>query len=191
MIGVKLYKNACFGARYVCQASRQAGARDRNNPLTTKHTPTPSRPAAAISIRAAQAGDLPAVIDLDREVTGLAKAGYWHDIHARSGAAGGGHQVFLVAEIAGRLEGFVVGEIRAWEFGSPPCGWVFAIQVRPGRRLAGVATQLFAAIGARFRGAGVDRLRTMVARDNTVMLSFFRSQGMVAGPFVELETALA
>ena len=30
----------------------------------------------------------------------------------------------------------------------------------------------------------------MAARDNTVILSFFRSQGMMAGPFVELEMAL-
>jgi GNAT superfamily N-acetyltransferase len=155
-----------------------------------KRPPATSRSAAAISIRAAEESDLPAIIDLDREVTGLAKAEYWHDIYARSGAPGGGQQIFLVAEVAGRLEGFVVGEIRAWEFGSPPCGWVFAIQVRPKRRLAGVATHLFEAIGACFRRAGVDRLRTMVARDNTVILSFFRSQGMMAGPFVELETTL-
>ena len=96
-----------------------------------------------------------------------------------------------MAEIAGRVEGFVIGEVRAWEFGSPPCGWVFAIQVRPGLPPGRRRHAVVRGDRDRFRGAGVDRLRTMVARDNTVMLSFFRSQGMVAGPFVELEMALA
>ena len=95
-----------------------------------------------------------------------------------------------MATLDGVLEGFVIGEVRAWEFGSPPCGWIFAIQVRPRCRLTGVGTRLFAAVCDRFRAAGVDRLRTMLARDDTLILSFFRSQGMMAGPFVELEMAL-
>jgi GNAT superfamily N-acetyltransferase len=133
---------------------------------------------------------LPAIIALDRAVTGLAKPEYWHDMQARAGAPGGERPVFLVAHLGRRLEGFVVGEIRAWEFGSPPCGWVFAIQVRATCRVAGVGTHLFAAIGDCFRRAGVNRIRTMAARDNTLILSFFRSQGMMAGPFVELEMSL-
>jgi hypothetical protein len=31
----------------------------------------------------------------------------------------------------------------------------------------------------------------MLARDNTVILSFFRSQGMMAGPLVSLEMDIA
>jgi hypothetical protein len=30
----------------------------------------------------------------------------------------------------------------------------------------------------------------MTARDNHLVLSFFRSQGMMAGPFIELEATL-
>ena len=32
------------------------------------------------------------------------------------------------------------------------------------------------------------KLRTLLARDNTLILSFFRSQGMMAGPLIPLET---
>jgi GNAT superfamily N-acetyltransferase len=140
-----------------------------------------------LHIRPADPDDLPAIIALDREVTGLEKPEYWREVYGRYGD---GRRCFLVAASGGRVEGFVIGEVRAWEFGSPPCGWIFAIQVRPGCRLAGVGTKLFEAVRDRFRTAGVDRLRTMLARDNTVILSFFRSQGMMAGPFVELEMAL-
>ena len=141
-------------------------------------------------IRPATKSDLPAVITLDQEVTGLAKPGYWQDLFGRAGGLRAEQCLFLVAEYEGGVEGFIVGEVRAWEFGSPPCGWIFAIQVRPKGRLKGVGTQLYAAICDGFRGAGVDKVRTMLARDNTVILSFFRSQGMMAGPFIELETTL-
>ncbi len=146
--------------------------------------------STGLRIRPAQLDDVPAVIALDEEVTGLAKPGYWGDMFERFGDRRRGQRFFLVAEREGRVEGFVIGETRAWEFGSPPCGWIFAIQVRPKGRLKGVGTQLFNAICDRFRKTGVVSVRTMLARDNTTILSFFRSQGMMAGPFIELETTL-
>ena len=153
------------------------------------------RPAAeAVTIRPATAADLPGVIALDQETTGLAKPEYWQESFRRhggrpgGGSGGGGH--FLVARTEDRVEGFIVGEVRAWEFGSSPCGWVFAVQVRPGRRLRGLGSRLFAAVCAAFRDDGVDRVRTMLARDNTVIHAFFRSQGMTAGPFIQLEARL-
>lgn len=145
---------------------------------------------AGLHMRPAHAEDVPAVIALDEEVTGLAKPGYWRDMFERFGERRRDQRFFLVAERQGRIEGFVIGETRAWEFGSPPCGWIFAIQVRPKSRLKGLGTQLFNAICDRFRKTGVVNVRTMLARDNTTILSFFRSQGMMAGPFIELETTL-
>jgi len=153
-------------------------------------TATATETGAALRIRPAVAADVPSVIALDEEVTGLAKPDYWQDMFERYGVRRRDERFFLVAERHGRIEGFVIGETRAWEFGSPPCGWIFAIQVRPKGRLKGVGTRLFEAICERFRRAGVVNVRTMLARDNTTILSFFRSQGMRAGPFIELETTL-
>ncbi len=153
-------------------------------------TVTAAEAGATLRIRAAVAADVPSVIALDEEVTGLAKPDYWQDLFERYGARRRDERFFLVAERQSRIEGFVIGETRAWEFGSPPCGWIFAIQVRPKSRLKGVGTQLFDAICDRFRKIGVVSVRTMLARDNTTILSFFRSQGMMAGPFIELETTL-
>ena len=109
---------------------------------------------------------------------------------ARYGARRGEPGYFLVAENAGLIAGFIIGEVRAWEFGSPPSGWIFAVQVRSRLRVQGLGARLFNAVCDCFRAAGIDRVRTMVARDNTVIHSFFRSQGMTAGPFVELEMRL-
>jgi len=146
--------------------------------------------ATEVRVRPVGAADVAQVIALDAKVTGVAKADYWYEVFHRYGSRGAKQRFFLVAESAGAILGFVVGEVRDWEFGSPPCGWVFGINVRPDARLAGVGTKLLEAICAGFRRAGVTKVRTMLARDNNLVLSFFRSQGMMAAPFIPLEMDL-
>ena len=151
----------------------------------------PGAAAGAVAIRPVRAGDLDAIVAIDARVTGIPKRDYWRTVYARYGAGRNAERQFLVAAAGEEVVGFVIGEVRDWEFGSPPCGWVFAIDVRPDARQAGVGTRLLAAICAGFRRAGVDKVRTMLARDNHLILSFFRSQGMMAGPFIPLEMDLA
>jgi GNAT superfamily N-acetyltransferase len=149
----------------------------------------PAQEPLEARVRGVLAGDLEQVIEIDAVVTGLRKAGYWADILRRYGG-GRRQRHFLVAEADERIEGFIIGEVRDWEFGSAPCGWVFAISVRPDARLGGVGTRLLEAICDSFRRAGVSKLRTILARDNQLILSFFRSQGMMAAPFIALEKDL-
>ncbi len=150
----------------------------------------PHSDAPVLLIRRVRRTDLDPVIAIDTSATGIAKHAYWDLIYRRYGARGQGKRHFLVAELDRRVIGFVIGEVRDWEFGSPPCGWIFAIDVQPGARLGGVGTRLVEEISALFRSAGVTKLRTMLVRDNTLILSFFRSQGMMAGALVSLEMDL-
>ena len=164
---------------------RLAGGRPRS-PASSRET---------IAVRPVRRGDLAQIIAIDATVTGLEKRDYWVSIYRRYGDSGSDsgqvERQFLVADDGVRVVGFVIGEVRDWEFGSPPCGWVFAIDVKPESRQAGVGTRLLDAICASFRRAGVRKVRTMLGRDNTLILSFFRSQGMMAGPFIPLEMDLA
>ena len=41
-----------------------------------------------------------------------------------------------------------------------------------------------------FRTTDVKIIRTMLHIDDDVLMSFFRSQGMTAGPFIELEASI-
>jgi ribosomal protein S18 acetylase RimI-like enzyme len=150
----------------------------------------PRRAGADLQIRPAEAADLDQVIAIDTEVTGKKKTDYWYELFHRYGAGRSRQRLFLVAEAGGEIQGFIIGEVRDWEFGSPPCGWVFGISVRPDARLGGIATRLLEAICAGFRHAGVDKVRTLIARDNSLVLSFFRSQAMMAAPFIPLEKDL-
>lgn len=140
-----------------------------------------------VLVRNVLPGDLAAIIAIDAEITGMPKPEYWQEILARYGSGRRQQRFFLVAAGDGRIEGYVIGEVRDWEFGSPRCGWVFTISVRPSARLAGIGTRLLEAMCSGFRRLGVDKVRTLLSRDNQLMLSFFRSQGMMAAPFIPLE----
>ena len=138
------------------------------------------------TIRPAQPSDLKAVSALDARLTGSAKPDYWRSMLNVP------ERHFLVAESEkGVLAGFIAGEVRAWEFGQPAAGWVFAIQIDPKLRLKGVGTLLFEALVGRFKAAGVTRVRTLVDRKDHLILSFFRAQGMVAGPSLQLDMDLS
>lgn len=154
------------------------------------------------SVRLAKATDIPQVIAIDTENTGLSKAEYWEDLLERYNSRSTDldddtqpksvkrYRFFLVACDGDTVLGFIIGEVRAWEFGSPPCGWIFAVGVRGNTRQGGVGHILLEALNERFRKAGVTKVRTMLARDDTLIMSFFRSQGMMAGPFIQFEKDL-
>ena len=147
-----------------------------------------------VAIRSANADDLQKVIQLDARVTLIDKVNYWQDTFRQFIGRNG--RYVLVAENKTETEtedifvGFIVGEIRAWEFGSQPCGWVLTILVRPEFQGRGIGEKLFEAICDNMRNVGVSTVRTMIAREDNLNMSFFRSQGMMAGPFLELEMSL-
>ena len=150
---------------------------------------------AAIQVRRVQAADIPKIIALDAQVTKLAKADYWNDVFSRYGKRRPHERFFLVAElpterIRPRVVGFIIGEIRAWEFGSTPCGWIFALSVEPEMRLQNIGTALLEAIAGKFKKEGISKMRTMVASDARLPLLFFRGEGMMAGPYIQLEKDL-
>lgn len=145
-----------------------------------------------IVIRAVMQDDVAAIIALDAEITGADKSDYWNNIYDRFTHDGQRMQhYFLAATTAdNKLVGFVVGEIRAWEFGSPPCGWVLALSVSPERRQRGIGTLLLDALSAELKLDGITTIRTMVRGNDKVNLSFFRGEGLAAGPYIELEKRL-
>jgi len=142
------------------------------------------------SIRNAIPSDLDAVIALDQVTTKEAKPNYWQGIFSHYVTGGRKDRLFLVAETSDTVIGFIVGEVRAWEFGSPPCGWVFALTVSPNAREMSIGKRMFDEISARLKHAGVSTVRTMVDLDNKLTLSFFRSMGLRTGRYIELEKQL-
>lgn len=140
-----------------------------------------------ISIRNAMASDLESVIALDESELVEEKRAYWCGIFDHYAGCDKSGRHFLVTEINGNVVAFIVGEVRAWEFGSPPCGWVFALAVSPQARDRGIGRRMFEEICNCLKRAGVTTVRTMVERSDLLTLSFFHSQGLRNGRYVELE----
>lgn len=140
-----------------------------------------------IVIRNAIPGDLEAIIALDHVTTKESKPDYWREKFSHYTSGGRQDRIFIVAENGAGVIGFIAGEIRAWEFGSHPCGWVFALSVSPTVRESGIGKRMFDELSNRLKQLGVATIRTMTDRDDKSTLSFFRSMGLRTGKFLELE----
>lgn len=147
--------------------------------------------AAKVHIRRLDPLDLTRVVELDARQRGVAVPGYWRRVratyldHDRDRL-----RIALGAETGGELVGFLFGEERAFEFGSEPCGWIFAVAVDPDLQRRGIASRLLAEACRRFRKAGLTTVRTMIRRRDVPVLSFFRAHGFAAGEFTQLEVEL-
>jgi len=144
-----------------------------------------------VRVRELRTRDLETVIRIDARHTGEAKPGYWSAVFDEFlGARDARFRIGLAADGPAGMIGYLLGEVRAFEFGSEPCGWVFGVGVDDAHARGRVASRLLAECCRRFRDEGVGRVRTMVLRNNVPVLSFFRANGFVAGSFVELELEL-
>jgi GNAT superfamily N-acetyltransferase len=154
-----------------------------------------------LEVRPLRRADLDAIVEIDAIHSGAAKPVFWAATVERalrssagpSGAAGAGAvsgTVAFAAVMDGEVAGYVFAEARAWEFGSPLCGWITAIGVRPERSRQGVALALGGEVCHWLRSRGITSLRTMVRRDAVDVLSFFRAVGFRAGPYLEMELYL-
>jgi hypothetical protein len=146
--------------------------------------------ARDVHIRPAGADDVAWIVKIDEAATGQAKPRYWRDLYDSFSQNRAGCRAFLVAEINGKVVGFISGEVRDFEFGAESCGWVFALTVDPAIRVNNIGTQLFDEICRIFAEAGVRKVRTMIEHDNQLVIAFFRGQGLMVGRFIGMERDL-
>jgi ribosomal protein S18 acetylase RimI-like enzyme len=140
-----------------------------------------------VSVRRLREADLRRVVEIDALHTGVKKLQYWKRRLADFLSPSDGFRLALAADRAGELAGYLLGEVRAFEFGSEPCGWILVIAVDPGVLRSGVGQALLDEACRRFGEGGVTRIRTMVRRNDVPVLAFFRSNGFAGGAYAQLE----
>ena len=143
--------------------------------------------AARLTIRDARPDELPNVIELDAKVTGVKRPDFWLDLSRQAGSK---TLAIVVATMGGEIIGYALGDLRAWPVRAPACGWIYAIGVAPEYRQQKIASALMQAMIDHFAKNGAASIRTMIEVDDHLLMSFLRSFGMTAGPFVELELKL-
>jgi ribosomal protein S18 acetylase RimI-like enzyme len=147
--------------------------------------PQVSAARADVVVGDAAAADLSEIVGLDAKISGYAREDFWSDLFRRKATSK--TLYVLVARSSDKIIGYALGEIRSWPVRDPMCGWLYAIGVEKEHRQQKAATALMTELISRFKKNGVGAIRTMIDIDDHLLMSFLRSFGMTAGPFVELE----
>ena len=144
----------------------------------------------AILVRALEPADLEAVVTIDERLTGQRRTAYWRtrfDVAALRPP-----WMSSVAELDGRVVGFLLGWVGESEFGIPEAtGWVDLVGVDPAYRSRGVARALlqrFVQSGRELRA--LERIATLIDLNQADVREFFHRQGFQPGRMVQLERAV-
>lgn len=97
----------------------------------------------------------------------------------------------LVAEADRRVVGFLVGDIRAWDFGEDQeIGWIRIVGIDPSYQGHGVGKSLGEALLRYFETRGITTVRTTVEWDAGDLIAYFRTLGFERSGFIGLEKHL-
>jgi len=130
--------------------------------------------------------DLYPIVEIDIKVLGKPRPEYWEMklelVEKRSPISS------LVAELDGKVVGFIIGGASRWEYGVPEnIGWIDTIGVDPDFQRKGIAKILFAEMAKNLKKGGVDTIYTFVKRRDWKLLKFFNSLGFQEGDMINLE----
>lgn len=154
-----------------------------------RHRARRARQMPDISIRNMTVRDIDEVLRIDEKITGKPHAAYYESKAASYISRG--PEYCLVAEQRGRVVGFVLGDVRGWEFAAELSGWLEIIGVDPEYHNQGVSRALMNELSARFRRAGVTVVNTMVNWNDGDLIDYFSANGFARGEYVNLVKNLA
>jgi ribosomal protein S18 acetylase RimI-like enzyme len=144
---------------------------------------------ADVVIRPVTELDIESICRIDEQITGTYRPEAWEDrvmYYIRRDPDSS-----QVAEVAGRVVGFMLGEVRGGEFGlEEPTGWVEFFGVDPQAREKGVGRSLIEALLSRFKAKGAHVARTMVRTQDAEIDAFVRRNGFAPAPITALEKKL-
>jgi ribosomal protein S18 acetylase RimI-like enzyme len=129
-----------------------------------------------VSIRPLDELDISAIVRIDEKILGSYRPEVWErriGYYLRRDP-----ETSVVAELDGRVVGFMLGEVRSGEFGlEEPTGWVEVLGVDPEHRGRSVGRRMADAILEHFREKGARSVRTLVDGENEELCGFFSSLG--------------
>jgi ribosomal protein S18 acetylase RimI-like enzyme len=130
--------------------------------------------------------DIESIVRIDERITGRYRPEVWEQrvgYYIRRDP-----ESSQVAEIDGRVVGFMMGEVRGGEFGlEEPTGWLEFFGVDPDARGRALGRRLCEALLGHFREQGAQVARTMVAARDEDISGFLRAMGFTPAPVIPLE----
>lgn len=129
-----------------------------------------------IRIRPLDEMDISAIVGIDEQIGGTYRPEVWErriGYYLRRDP-----ETSVVAEVDGRVVGFMLGEVRSGEFGlEEPTGWIEVLGVDPEHRGRALGRQMAEALLQHFRERGAHSVRTLVDEESEELRSFFSSVG--------------
>jgi len=134
--------------------------------------------------------DIDAIVRIDERISGIYRPEIWEQrvgfyLRRDPGAS-------QVAEVDGQVVGFMLGDVRAGEFGiEEPSGWIERFGIDPAHRGRDLGRRLFEAILAHFRAAGAGKVRTLADREDKGVAGFLDALGFQPSRLQALEMDVA
>jgi ribosomal protein S18 acetylase RimI-like enzyme len=133
--------------------------------------------------------DISAIVRIDERISGTYRPDIWERrvgfyLRRDPGAS-------QVAEADGKVVGFMLGDLRAGEFGlEEPSGWIERFGIDPDHRGHDLGRRMFTAMVDHFRAGGARTVRTLVDRGDAGLTGFLRALGLTPSPLEALEMRL-
>jgi predicted N-acetyltransferase YhbS len=139
-----------------------------------------------VKIRTLKREDLDAIVEIDERVLGENRRNYWErKLELMNNKSS---QISLVAEMEGKVVGFILGDVSGWEFGVPETiGWIDTIGIDPASQKKGLATALARELIQNLKALGVKTIYTLVSWNDWDLLQFFHAMGFSRGDMINLE----
>jgi len=152
-----------------------------------------------VKIRVLDESDLDAVVEIDKRVLGKERRVFWKRKIAYAGIY---PRPALVAEVEGKILGFILGYVSGWEFGVPDTvGWIDTLGVDPAFQHRGIGRALFNALIEIFKNSGrqgtldteerevegVNVVYTLTSWSDWDLLQFYHAMGFKKGEMLNLE----
>jgi len=138
-----------------------------------------------VKLRVLTMKDLDSVTDIDYGLLGTKRRGYWE---ARLESLETSGVPSLVAEVGGKVIGFILGRASGGEYGIPEnVAWIDTLGVIKEYQKRGVARILFKEMFNMFKKVGVDTIYVFVNWKDWDLLQFFDKMGFKRGDMINLE----
>jgi len=139
----------------------------------------------SVKIRSLDYKDIDEIVEIERLILGKNRRKYWlmkiDLLEERS------PMTSLVAEVEGKVVGFIIAEVAGWEYGVPDTvALIETIGVHPDYQKKGIATFLFRRLVDNLRKIGINTVYTFVEWRSWDLLRFFAKMGFEKGEMVHL-----
>jgi ribosomal protein S18 acetylase RimI-like enzyme len=144
---------------------------------------------ASLNIRGINESDVDAIVEIEGMNLGVRRRSYWERELQKNKE--GRFLGSRIAELNGKVVGFILGDIGSREFGMPEnMGWIHTVGVHPDYQHQGIAMALFEDYKRRFMELDVDIIYSIVSLSDNMQLPFFERMGFRPGNRVYLELDL-